>query len=253
MKRGRHIAARFVALLLLASPGLADTMHIDTTVTYRERIALPPNAVLEVELLDTSRADAPSIRLSSQRFKLTGVPRTVEIAYDTDLIDERLTYTVAAKIVSEDSDLFRSTTATPVLTRGAPKSAEIVLEMMPKKTESDAPDPSIYGTNWAVFEIAGRMVVAEDPPTLTLDQDGQFGLYAGCNRFTGSLDAGNGTFSMPANFAGTMMACPENRERLERDTLDALKAATGYIRNGSNLALTNDAGVTVLRLREMPE
>ena len=58
---------------------------------------------------------------------------------------------------------------------------------------------------------------------------------------------------MPANFAGTMMACPENGERLERNTLDALKAATGYIRHGSNLALTNEAGVTVLRLREMPE
>ncbi len=253
MKSGSHIAALFVALLLLASPGLADTMHINTTVTYRERIALPPNAVLEVELLDTSRADAPSIRLSSQRFKLTGVPRTVEIAYDTDLIDERLTYTVAAKIVSENSVLFRSTTATPVLTRGAPNSAELVLEMMPQQVEGIGEDQSIFGTTWAVFEIAGRMVVAEDPPTLTLDQDGQFGLYAGCNRFTGSLDAGNGQFSMPDNFAGTMMACPEDRDRLERDTLEALAASTGYVRSGPNLALTNDAGVTVLRLREMPK
>ncbi|WP_170751438.1 YbaY family lipoprotein [Ruegeria lacuscaerulensis] len=66
-------------------------MHVKTTVTYQERIALPPDAVLEVELLDTSRADAPSVSLSSQRFKLAGVPRTVEIAYDTDLIDERHT------------------------------------------------------------------------------------------------------------------------------------------------------------------
>src|SRR5210317_1206195 len=99
MKRGSRIAAPLVALLLLASTALAETMHIDTTVTYRERIALPPNAILEVELLDTSQADAPSVRLSLQRFRLTGVPRTVEIAYDTDLIDERFTYTVAAKII----------------------------------------------------------------------------------------------------------------------------------------------------------
>lgn len=252
MKRGRRIAAPLFALLLLASTGLAETMHLDTTITYRERIALPPNAVLEVELLDTSRADAPSVRLSLQRFRLTGVPRTVEIAYDTDLIDERFTYTVAAKIISEGRELFRSTTATPVLTRGAPNSTELVLEMMPRQTEGDTADQSIYGTIWTVYEIAGRIVVAEDPPTLALDQGGQFGLYGGCNRFSGSLDAGNGSFNMPENFAGTMMACPEDRERLERDTLEALSAATGYVRNGSNLALANEAGVSILRLREMP-
>ena len=58
---------------------------------------------------------------------------------------------------------------------------------------------------------------------------------------------------MPENFAGTMMACPEDRERLERDTLEALSAATGNVRNGSNLALTNEAGVPVLRLPEVPD
>jgi putative lipoprotein len=251
MRRGSHIAAPVVALLLLASTALAETMHLDTTVTYRERIALPPNAILEVELLDTSRADAPSVRLSLQRFRLTGVPRTVEIAYDTDLIDERFTYTVAAKIISEGRVIFRSTMATPVLTRGAPNSAELVLELMARQTDGEEVDKSIHGAIWAVFEIAGQIVVAEDPPTLALDQRGQFSLYSGCNRFSGNLDAGNGSFRMPENFAGTMMACPEDREHLERGTLEALKAATGYVRNGSNLTLTNEAGVPILRLREI--
>jgi putative lipoprotein len=124
--------------------------------------------------------------------------------------------------------------------------------MMARQTDGDEADKSIHGTTWAVYEIAGRIVVAEDPPTLTLDQGGQFGLYGGCNRFSGELDAGKGSFRMPENFAGTMMACPEDRERLERDTLEALSEATGYVRNGSNLALTNEAGVPILRLREMP-
>ena len=252
IQRKGRIVAFLMVLLSFATTGLAETMHLDTTVTYRERIALPPDAVLEVELLDTSRADAPSIRLSLQRFKLTGVPRTVEIAYDTDLIDERFTYTVAAKIISDGRVMFRSTTATPVLTRGAPNAAELVLEMMPLQTEGSDANQSINGMAWVVYEITGRMLIADSPPTLTLDQNGQFGLYGGCNRFSGTLDAANGQFSMPDDFAGTMMACPEERERLERDTLDALSAATGYVRSGPNLALTNDAGVTVLRLRQQP-
>ena len=249
----RHvlIAALSAVLLSIASSGVAETMHMKTTVTYRERIAPPPDAVLEVELLDTSRADAVSVRLSSQRFKLTGVPTTVEIAYDKDLIDERFTYTVAAKIISDGRVMFRSTTATPVLTRGAADSAELVLEMMPRKAESNDADQSIYGIAWEIYEISGRMLIADNPPSLTLDHDGQFGLYGGCNRFTGTLTAADGEFSMPENFAGTMMTCPEKRERLEKDTLQALSTATGYVRNGLNLALTNEAGVTVLRLREI--
>ena len=254
MKKRRSILALVMVVSVhFASISQAETMHLETTVTYRERIALPPDAVLEVELLDTSRADAPSVRISSQRFKLVGVPRTVEIAYDTDLVEERLSYTVSARIISDGNVMFRSTTATPVLTRGAPKSAEIVLEMMPQAIEGNGPKQSIYGISWAVFEIGGRMLVADDPPALSLDNDGQFGLYGGCNRFTGTLDATHGRFSMPDNFAGTMMACPEDRESLERDTLEALSTASGYVRSGSTLALTNDAGVTVLRLREMPE
>ncbi len=228
-------------------------MHVKTTVTYRERNALPPDAVLEVELLDTSRADAPSVRLSSQRFKLIGVPRTVEIAYDTDLISERHIYTVAARIISDDHVMFRSTTAIPVLTSGAPDSAELVLEMMPRRAGGNIADQSIYDSAWEVYEIAGRMLIAEKPPSLTIDQDGQFGLYGGCNRFTGTLDAANGKFSMPDNFAGAKMACPEDREKLEADTNKALSAAVGYVTNGKNLALSNAAGLTVLRLRKMPE
>ena len=126
MTRTGLIAALSVAIMLTASSGAAETMHLKTTVTYRERIAVPPDAILEVELLDTSRADAPSVRMSSQRFRLKRVPRTVEIGYDTDLINERLTYTVAAKIISDGRVMFRSTTTTPVLTRGAPNSAERV-------------------------------------------------------------------------------------------------------------------------------
>ncbi|MBE1297350.1 MAG: META domain-containing protein [Rhodobacteraceae bacterium] len=251
----RHvlISAFSAVLISIASTGVAETMHVKAFVTYRERIALPPDAILEVELLDTSRADAPSARLSSQRFKIAGVPRTVEIAYDTDLIDERNTYTVAARIISDDRVMFRSTTATPVLTRGASDSAELVLEMIPRRARGNDPDQSIYDIAWEVYEIAGRMLIAENPPSLTIDLDGQFGLYGGCNRFTGTLDATNGKFSMPDNFAGTKMACPEDREKLEQDTIKALSAAVGYVTNGTNLALRNAAGATVLRLRKFPE
>ncbi|SHG63944.1 putative lipoprotein [Cognatiyoonia sediminum] len=250
MFRTKMLAAIGGAFLATASMAVADIFHLEATISYRERILLPEEAVLEVELLDTSRADAPSIRMASQRFRLGGVPRRVEIAYDSDLIDDRHTYTVAAKILLGDEVLFRSTTAYMVLTRGAPDKTEIVLEAMPVQADmGDADDQSIYGETWTIYEVTGRLLVTEDLPVMMIDEEGNFGLYAGCNNFAGSLTAEDGVLTMPAAFAGTKKLCEEGKMTLEQDIIDALSVSTGYVRNDQILAFTNDAGVTVLRMQ----
>ena len=52
-------------LCLVALPVLADFQTLDGTVAYRARIALPPEAMVAVRLVDISRADAPSITLGA--------------------------------------------------------------------------------------------------------------------------------------------------------------------------------------------
>lgn len=86
----RLIAARVIAILSLPLVAFAGSMNLEATITYREWIALPPDAVLEIELLDTSRAEGPWVCMSSRRFRLDGVQKTVQIHYDASLIDERL-------------------------------------------------------------------------------------------------------------------------------------------------------------------
>lgn len=137
-KRNSHMKHILLAVLasifLVFAPGkiMADSAEIEIAAAYRERIALPPDAILEVELLDVSRADAPSIRLSSQRFKMDRVPLSVTLHYDADIIDARMSYTISARILSGDTVLFRTTSAYPVLTRDFPAQAELVLHKMPR-------------------------------------------------------------------------------------------------------------------------
>ncbi len=50
----------------------ASMKTITGTVAYRERIALPPNAVVTVTLEDVSLADAPSKLLAKQTFETEG-------------------------------------------------------------------------------------------------------------------------------------------------------------------------------------
>ena len=49
-----------------ASGGGAATGQVTGSVTYRERIALPPTAVVQVRLVDVSRADAPAVLIAEQ-------------------------------------------------------------------------------------------------------------------------------------------------------------------------------------------
>ena len=101
---------------------------VSGTVSYRERMALSDNAVVEISLQDVSRADAPAIEIARQRITRPGqVPVHFQLNYNPADIDERMTYTVQARITDQGKLLFINDTATPVLTRGAGTSVEMML------------------------------------------------------------------------------------------------------------------------------
>ena len=117
-----------VAAGFLACTSVSADEKLRGTATYRERVALPPDAILEVSLLDVSRADAPARKISTVRMVNPGAPPfEFEISYDPAQIEARHTYSVRATIRSGDSLLFTTETTSPVLTRGAPNSADLVL------------------------------------------------------------------------------------------------------------------------------
>jgi copper homeostasis protein (lipoprotein) len=110
----------------------SDTRVIRGTAIYRERIALPPDAVLEVALEDVSRADALAQEIGSVRVENPGNPPfNFEIAYDPALIEERQTYAVRAAIRVGDKLMFTTDTVYPVLTRGADDQVELMLKGVP--------------------------------------------------------------------------------------------------------------------------
>jgi len=89
------------------------------TATYRERMALPPDAVFEATLEDVSKADAPAQVISRTRKEHPGNPPfAFEIPYAPSEIDPTHTYSVRARITSNDELLFTTTQNYPVLTGG---------------------------------------------------------------------------------------------------------------------------------------
>lgn len=107
----RIVAMGLAALTLAAcaTTGEAENQQIAVSgsIAYRERIALPPSAQIEVRLDDVSLADAPSRTIARQAFGADGqqVPIAFLLRFDRGQIDPRHSYAVSARITGGDGKL----------------------------------------------------------------------------------------------------------------------------------------------------
>lgn len=131
------VAGLLIGTLLTGCATMNDsnepaTAVVSGDVTYLQRIALPPDAVVTVRLQDISKMDVPAVLLGEQQIETGGrqVPIPFEVQYDPASIDDRMTYSVSARIQRGDELLWVSDTVHPVITRGAPTSG-IQLKVVP--------------------------------------------------------------------------------------------------------------------------
>ena len=103
------------------------------TVSYLQRIALPPSAVVEVRLEDVSRADAPAVTIAEQAIKPEGkqVPFPFELCYEPTRIKDRGRYVSRVRIVQGAKLLFTNTNVYPVITGGHPNSVNVIVKPIP--------------------------------------------------------------------------------------------------------------------------
>ncbi len=85
----------------------AQSVTVTGSIAYRERIALPPSAQIEVRLDDVSLADAPARNLARQAFAADGkqVPFAFAMTVDKAALDPRQSYAVSARITGDDGKL----------------------------------------------------------------------------------------------------------------------------------------------------
>jgi len=120
-----------------AAPGSAPTAvsgarptaaaSVTGTATYRERMALPPDAVFEAIIEDVSKADAPAVVLGRTQVTSIQVPVSFSIAYDPAKLDPRARYSVRTRILVEGRLWFTSDTRHPVLRDAGDTRVDIVM------------------------------------------------------------------------------------------------------------------------------
>jgi uncharacterized lipoprotein YbaY len=123
---GIGITTTVLAAAALQAPSLAGTLS--GTASYRQRIALPPDAVFEAVLIDAAIADAPARELGRVRQQPAGQPPfRFSIPYRDSDVTPRGHYTVRATVRQGDRLLFTTDTFTPVLTGGPSQPLNLIM------------------------------------------------------------------------------------------------------------------------------
>jgi putative lipoprotein len=96
-------------------------------------MALPPNAVILVQLQDVSLADAPAKLISEQSINLgqRQVPVPFTLTFDPAKLDAKHTYSVSAKITVDGKLSFITDQSYAVLLNGKPSHLDLILKPVP--------------------------------------------------------------------------------------------------------------------------
>lgn len=123
---------------MTTQPRLRGYGSVSGTVTYRQRIALPPNAVVQVKLIEVSRPNTPTVTLAEQTITSPGqVPIRFELTYDRSQIDPNRTYAIQALIFIDNQIRYMNTSAYPVITQGNPTNVEVVVNPANREMAED--------------------------------------------------------------------------------------------------------------------
>ncbi len=239
----RHAALALCVLL----PGTAAAGTLTGAAYYLERMALPPDAVLEVVVADVSLADAPARTLGRTTMEPAGqVPIAFRVNYDDAALQPGHRYAIRASIRVAGALLYTTTEHHAVLENAA--SGDVGRLKLTRVTgNSPVPDRAVEDTYWRLTRLGRAAVVFGGPgrePSLTLHAaDHRATGSGGCNTFTGSYDLKGETLTL-ASMASTMMACVPGMET-EATYHAALAQVRKFRIKGDTLELTDEHGASV--------
>ena len=138
---GQAIAGSLLSLLAVCTTTIAGpTATVRGEATYRERLAVPPGAQLEVVLQDVSRADAPARVIGEVTLSEVGQPPyRFEIPYRPEEIVASHRYSVRARLTHQGTLLFTTDRTYPVITAGQPTEVRLMLKRVRLPRQASAP------------------------------------------------------------------------------------------------------------------
>lgn len=241
------VAPLVVAAMLLPGCAGAKEKTVTGEVLYRERIALPPDAVLTVQLADVSLADAPAAIIAEQKIDPAGqVPIKFELRFDPSSIQPKMSYALQARITVGDELWFITDTRNEIdpLT-ASPQTLMVKRVAQEQPAETDM--SGVFGIQWIVEAIDGEPTADDVKSTMQIAADGQVNGRGGCNGYGGAATVKGEKISF-GDMRATLMACEQAAMDQEGRFLAALKDVEAFRIEDGKLVLANKDGKELVRL-----
>ena len=253
----RAVLAVAALALAFTAAAVAEDITFTGEVTYRERIALPPDTELWVTLVSMPGA-SPVVGAAATMAGKAQVPLQFTLNVRSSVIANGGNYGLIAEIRSQGRTMFRNWHPVPVDV-SAPAPTLILVTFSPDPPHDppeqvlppeETPNP-LLDTIWMVTSIGGRPVLRQTEVTLSIAADLRSGGHSGCNNYFTEANFEGPPLSF-GPIAGTRMACAPEVMAQEADLFAALMATAGYDLAGDALQLVDPAGVALVGLVRAP-
>jgi len=243
----RAFAGLVLAAAAPTAPALAASRVLQGTVAYRERMALPPGAVIEIKLLDVSLADAPARTIAETRVSGRRIPAPWTLRFDAGQIDPRHSYALQARILDRGRLLF-TTTERHSIFAGGPDNTDIWVQRVSGQDQPAAQVSSPIGS-WRLASLGRAETPASIMTVITIAEDGRVSGRGGCNGFGGNARI-QGRVIRFSQMVSTMMACAPDVMKQEQRFLKTLERVHRWNiqRNTGRLALLDRGGRPLMTL-----
>ncbi|MDT0575270.1 META domain-containing protein [Croceicoccus sp. F390] len=204
---------------------VGNPISVSGDLVYRERIALPPGAQMEIIVSDiTNGADRELVLARSQTsIERRGPPVPFSIDVSTLNISEGPLYGLRAFIKDPDGKtMFR--TSSPFLLNLRDARNEVGSIMLTMTSAQDAGSEGIIDVQdgvWRITQIGYDVAPQPTAPTINFALDGRLYGDTGCNNFSAEYKLDGSAISKTA-IAVTQRACEPGLMQQERRFLDVL-------------------------------
>ena len=246
-------SALIVFALAIMAPAMAADLTFTGQVTWRERMALPPDASLTVTLVSLPNGQRVTGAHASLGGK-AGSPIQFTLNVRSEVIANGGDYGLVAEIQSGGYPIF--TNGQPVaVDPGVPAGILIPVQFTPPPPHPapqqvlpppETPNPML-DIVWSVTSIGGDPVLPQNQVTLSIAADHRVGGSGGCNSYFAAADFSEPPLSF-SPVASTKMACDQPIMEQETHFFAALGATASYELVGDTLKLFDAAGVPLVCL-----
>lgn len=257
--RGRPITSALAEkynLRKVAADATPGTISFDVVATYRERMMLPANAVVETTLEEVSRADAPVTVLGTATLATRrSPPFQLTLVYDPKLVEPTRRYAVRARISRGNAILFVSDQSMPVQPGTGVKSPIDVLLVRNGNggKQFTGATATLENTYWKLVALGDRAVTVpegqREAHLILHPADHRVSGHGGCNALTGQYETKDDRLTF-SKMAGTLRACLQGMDT-ERSFHEALGRASTWSITGEKLELRDVMGTVIARFESV--